>query len=127
MEGYIFTPFTSTIKNAPFLRELVNVSCRSTPVYNSRLNMLKSDLEGYIRRGYNVTVVCSTDERMEGVGREDFLSREKLTGTGPSESGRYNRRNGIPSTVKSAISGKAISSAVITGAGRRKRRTADSR
>lgn len=78
MEGYIFTPFTSTIKNAPFLRELVNVSCRSTPVYNSRLNMLKSDLEGYIRRGYDVTVVCSTDERMEGM--EDFLSREKLTG-----------------------------------------------
>ena len=78
MEGYIFTPFVSTIKNAPFLKELVSVSCRATPAYNGRLNVLKSDLDGYVRRGYDVTIVCSSDERVKGM--EDFLQREKLQG-----------------------------------------------
>lgn len=76
--GYIFTPFASTIKNAPFLDKLVNVECRQAPVFNGRLDILKGELESYVRRGFKVTIVCSSSERMEGI--REFLLREKLEG-----------------------------------------------
>ncbi|NLD20511.1 MAG: transcription-repair coupling factor [Clostridiales bacterium] len=84
-EGYIFTPFLSTIKNAPFLKELINVRCRAMPVYNGKLNVLKSDLESYAARGYDITIVCSGPERMSNM--EEFLLRENLRGKVKLEEG----------------------------------------
>ncbi len=78
MEGYIFTPFVSTIKNAPFLKELVNVTCRQAPVYNGRMDLLKGDLHSYILRGYDVTIVCSSEERVKNMN--EFLLREGFEG-----------------------------------------------
>ncbi len=75
-EGYIFTPFLSTIKNAPFLKELRTVNCRQTPVYNGRFDVLKTDLEGYLARGYRVTIVCSSSERLQQMN--EFLEHEGL-------------------------------------------------
>ena len=75
-EGYIFTPFTSTIKNAPFLTQLITVNCRQMPVYNGRMDLLKGDLAGYIRRGFDITVVCSSRERIKNM--EEFLIRENM-------------------------------------------------
>ena len=75
-DGYIFTPFVSTIKNAPFLTDLRQVKCRQAPVYNGKMNMLKSDLQGYLGRGYDVTIVCSTPERAENI--KEFLRIENL-------------------------------------------------
>lgn len=77
-DGYIFTPFASSIKNAPPFTKLVNVNCRATPVFNGRLDVLKSDLEGYARRGYEITIVCGNAERMKSM--QEFLIREKLDG-----------------------------------------------
>lgn len=76
-EGYIFTPFLSTIKNAPFLKELRNVNCRQTPAYNGRFDVLKTDLEGYLARGFAVTIICSSAERREQMN--EFLEHEGLT------------------------------------------------
>ena len=77
-EGYIFTPFASTIKNAPFLTQLITVNCRQTPVYNGRMDLLKGDLHSYIRREFDVTIVCSGSERMKNM--EEFLMREGFIG-----------------------------------------------
>lgn len=77
-EGYIFTPFTSTIKNAPFLNQLITVNCRQTPVYNGKMDLLKGDLHSYVRRGFDITVVCSSDERIRNM--QEFLVREELIG-----------------------------------------------
>lgn len=75
-EGYIFTPFAGTIKNAPFLEKLITVNCRQTPNFNGRLDLLKSELSGYTRRGFEVTIVCSSEERIKNM--REFLQREKL-------------------------------------------------
>lgn len=72
--GYIFTPFTSTIKNAPFLTELRNIECRQAPSYNGRLDVLKADLDSYIAKGFEVTIVCSTPERMNNM--IEFIEHE---------------------------------------------------
>ena len=62
-EGYIFTPFVSTIKNASVSDvELVNVECRQAPVFNGRMDVLKGELSRYVRQGYDTTIVCSSDE-----------------------------------------------------------------
>lgn len=76
--GYIFTPFTSTIKNAPPLEKLITVNCRQTPVYNGRMDIFKGDLDSYIRRGFDVSIVCSSSERMKNM--EEFLIREEMLG-----------------------------------------------
>ena len=75
-DGYIFTPFLSTIKNAPFLKELRQVNCRQTPVYNGRFDVLKTDLEGYLARGFRVIIVCSSQERMQRM--DEFLQHEGM-------------------------------------------------
>ena len=77
-EGYILTPFVSMIKNAPFLKELINVECRHTPSFNGRMDVLKTELENYAARGYSVTIVCSSDERIKSI--REFLVHENLTG-----------------------------------------------
>ena len=77
MEGAIFTPFLSTIRNAPPLAELRQVNCRQTPSYNGRLDVLRADLEGYLARGFQVTIVCSTAERMDQM--REYLDHEGLT------------------------------------------------
>ena len=77
--GYIFTPFTGTIKNAPFLTELINVNCRQTPAFNGRMDLLKGELDSYVRRGFDVTIVCSSPEREKNL--REFLLREKLEGS----------------------------------------------
>ena len=75
-DGYIFTPFLQTIRNAPYLRELRNITCRQMPAYNGRFDVLKSDLEGYIARGFQVTIVCSSTDRMQQMN--EFLEHEGL-------------------------------------------------
>ena len=77
-EGYIFTPFVSTIKNAPYLTKLVNVECRQAPVFNGRMDVLKGELSRYVRQGYDTTIVCSSDERIANM--TEFLEREGLAG-----------------------------------------------
>lgn len=77
-DGYIFTPFASTIKNAPFLTKLINVECRQAPVFNGRMDVLKGELSSYVRRGFKVTIVCSSDERLKNMN--EFLTRENLLG-----------------------------------------------
>ena len=72
-DGYIFTPFASTIKNAPFLTKLINVECRQAPVFNGRMDVLKGELSSYVRRGFKVTIVCSSDERLKNMN--EFLTR----------------------------------------------------
>ncbi|MDO4745889.1 MAG: CarD family transcriptional regulator, partial [Bacillota bacterium] len=77
-EGYIFTPFASTIKNAPPLKQLITINCRQTPVYNGRMDLLKGDLYSYVRRDFDINIVCSGSERMKNM--EEFLVREELIG-----------------------------------------------
>lgn len=80
--GYIFTPFTSTIKNAPFLHELRQIDTRQMPSYNGRLDVMKADIEGYTARNFTVTIVCATEERQtnirEFIESAGFMHRDRI-------------------------------------------------
>ncbi|MGN0702658.1 MAG: transcription-repair coupling factor [Lentihominibacter sp.] len=85
IQGYIFTPFVMTIKGGrnsaggPFLSELRQVETRQTHQYAGHTDQLKGDIEGYIARGFDVTIVCSSQEKMnnmlEFVQHESFNDR----------------------------------------------------
>ena len=81
----IFTPFVMTIRGgrdtaeSPFLTELRQVQTRQMPQYDGHMDQLKGDIEGYIARGFDVNIVCSTEERqknmLEFIQHENFNER----------------------------------------------------
>lgn len=83
--GYVFTPFVMTIKGSrnsaqgPVLSELRQVETRQTHRYGGHMDQLKGDIEGYIARGFDVTIVCSSSEKLnnmlEFVQHENFNER----------------------------------------------------
>ncbi len=85
LECTIFTPFVMTIKGGrktaegPFLTELLQVETRQMPQYDGHMDQLKADIEGYLARGFDIRIVCSTDERrknmLEFIQHEDFNER----------------------------------------------------
>ncbi len=52
------------------------MNCRQTPAYNGRFDVLKTDLEGYLARGFQVTIVCSNGQRLQQM--DEFLEHEGL-------------------------------------------------
>ncbi len=55
-------PLLEPLKMRRFLTELINVNCRQTPAFNGRMDLLKSELDSYVRRRFDVTIVCSSPE-----------------------------------------------------------------
>lgn len=74
---YIFSPFMKNTKGAGEFTQLCNLGGRQPVFFNGKLDMLKSEIEGYIERGYDVTIACSGEEREENM--RDFLQRYGLS------------------------------------------------
>lgn len=79
IDGYIFTPFVGTIKNAPFLTELKQINCRQMPSYSGNMEILADDIRGYLQRGYEVTLVCGSEGKGETL-REFLISKNLFKG-----------------------------------------------
>jgi len=71
------TPFAQRIANAQALDELINKGLKQAPVFNGHLESLGSELKRYLQEGYQIRLVCSSDDRTENL--KDFLSRENLS------------------------------------------------
>ncbi|MBE6031334.1 MAG: transcription-repair coupling factor [Clostridiales bacterium] len=69
----LFTPFAKRIKGVDTMSELHSVSSKQTPVWAGHMDMFESELKQYVKRGYRVTIVCTTDERLENL--TDFVER----------------------------------------------------
>ena len=72
-EVTLFTPFTKRINGVDELGSLTTVISKPTPSFNGHLDVFESELRTYLKHGYDVTIVCSTDERKANL--QDFLSR----------------------------------------------------
>ena len=75
---YVLTPFAKKIKGIEAFSELHNVVSRQPVVFNGRLDMLVTELKSYIKKNYEITIVCSSAERVRNM--TEFLSREGLEG-----------------------------------------------
>lgn len=74
---FLFTPFQKQLKGLESLDFNISVSSKQSPVFNGRMDFLETELKGYLKRGYDITIVCSTDERIENL--RHFVQHIDLT------------------------------------------------
>lgn len=75
---YLFTPFKKQIKGIEEYSALYSILSKQTPVFNGRMDLFESELKSYVKHGYQVTLVCSSSDRLENL--EEFIRGIGLTG-----------------------------------------------
>ncbi|MBR0600439.1 transcription-repair coupling factor [Sinanaerobacter chloroacetimidivorans] len=79
---FLFTPFQKQIKGIQRLDASIHVSAKQAPVFNGKMDFLETELKRYAKQNYDITIVCSTEERVENlksfVERCDLLGQVKL-------------------------------------------------
>ena len=73
---YYCTPFTQQIPGVERLDEIRALSVRQAPSFNGHMELLDTELSRFVDRGYDVTVVCSSSERLANM--KEFLDRSGL-------------------------------------------------
>ncbi len=64
---FIFSPFQKKIKGVEKLAEIHNIVSRQTQVFNGKMDILETELKNYVKNGYDVTIVCANDERINNL------------------------------------------------------------
>ncbi len=75
---YVLTPFAKAIKGVDTLSEIRSIRSRQMAAFNGRLDVLEEELKAYVRGGYRVTMVFSTQERLTNM--QEFVQRIGLEG-----------------------------------------------
>ena len=73
----LFTPFQKQLRGLERLDFSIQVSSKQAPVFNGRMDFLETELKGYLKQGYDITIVCATEERIENL--KNFTERFDLT------------------------------------------------
>lgn len=74
---FFFTPFQKQIKGVGSLYANLQIASKQAPVFNGRMDFLETDLKGYLKQNYDITIVCATDERIENL--KNFTERFDLS------------------------------------------------
>lgn len=74
----IFTPFPKQVAGIDQFDKLYNLQSRQTLIFNGKMNVLETELNAYVKKGYTVTIVCSSKERLENL--KEFVERIGLSG-----------------------------------------------
>ena len=69
----IFTPFTKAIKGINTFDRVLDMQSRQTLSFEGKLNVLEAELKSYVKRGYDITLVFSSNDRMENL--KEFIER----------------------------------------------------
>lgn len=77
-EVYVFTPFQKPVKGIEKFAEIHHLTTKQGPIYNGSLDIFSTDLKNYVKKGYKITIACSTAERIKNL--KEFLGREGLDG-----------------------------------------------
>jgi len=70
---YVLTPFTKTIKGVETLSAVHHVQSSQMVSFNGRMDVLETELKSFVKKGYHVTIVASTRERLENL--KEFSER----------------------------------------------------
>ena len=69
----IFTPFAKKIKHIDTFDKIYNMQSRQTLSFEGKLNVLETELKSFAKRGYDITLVFSSPDRMENL--KEFVDR----------------------------------------------------
>ncbi len=56
----------------------LHIETRQAPVYSGHMDVFADDMRSFLRRGYEVTVACSSQERL--INLKDYLAGQKIEG-----------------------------------------------
>ncbi len=73
---YVLTPFTKAIKGVETLTEVHHIQSSQMVSFNGRMDVLETELKSFVKKGYRVTIVASTAERLDNL--KDFAERCSL-------------------------------------------------
>lgn len=80
---FLFTPFFKQIKGIKTLDYSLQISSKQAPIFHGKLDFLETELKRYVKQHYEITIVCSTDERVENltgfIARCGLLAHVRLT------------------------------------------------
>ena len=74
----VFTPFPKKVKGADTFDKVYNLQSRQVLTFSGKMNVLESELKTYVKKGYRVTIVCSSCERLSNL--QEFTDRIGLEG-----------------------------------------------
>jgi transcription-repair coupling factor (superfamily II helicase) len=74
---FLFTPFQKQLRGLDRLDTSLQLTSKQAPVFNGRMDFLETDLKGYLKQGYDITIVCATEERIENL--RNFIERFDLS------------------------------------------------
>ena len=75
---FFFTPFQKQMKGIDRLDVNIQIASKQAPVFNGRMDFLESELKGYLKQNYDITIVCATDERIENL--KNFIEHFDTSG-----------------------------------------------
>lgn len=70
---YVLTPFTKAVKGVETLSEVHHIQSSQMVAFNGRMDVLETELKSFVKKGYRVTIVASTPERLENL--KEFAER----------------------------------------------------
>jgi transcription-repair coupling factor (superfamily II helicase) len=77
---FFFTPFQKQLKGVDRLDAGLHIASKQAPVFNGRMDFLETELKGWLKQNYEITIVCATEERIENL--KNFVEHLKV----PAES-----------------------------------------
>ncbi|NLP30739.1 MAG: transcription-repair coupling factor [Clostridiales bacterium] len=72
----LFTPFQKQIKGVDRLDAIINIVSKQATVFSGRMDFLEAELSRYANQGYNITISCSTKDRVENM--QHFVRKCRL-------------------------------------------------
>lgn len=69
----VFTPFPKRIAGAETFDQVYNLQSRQVLTFHGKMNVLESELKTYVKKGYRVTIVCASAERLNNL--REFADR----------------------------------------------------
>jgi transcription-repair coupling factor (superfamily II helicase) len=75
---FFFTPFQKQLRGADRLDASIHIASKQAPVFNGRMDFLETEMKGYLKQNFEVTIVCATEERIENL--QNFI--EHFDGSG---------------------------------------------
>ena len=84
----VFTPFPKAVAGVSRFDQVYNLQSRQTLSFSGKMNVLETELKAYVKKGYRVTIVCSSRERLENL--QEFTDRIGLSGKIRFEQGNLN-------------------------------------
>lgn len=97
----VFTPFPKKISGVDSFDKVYNLQTRQVLSFNGKLNVLETELKTYVKKNYELTIVCSSDERLENL--KEFVQRIGLEEKIRFEKGSLTAGIDLPSEKKCYI------------------------